>query len=125
LFREAWLQKFVDFGTDVGLMKFGDVIRLIGQHRSELTDGELLQIMQNHNVAHPVAWVLRHLDETFNTGTQELLALEKYGDENLLSGQMQSSAYVHVSGQSMRERLQSKSRGSVRPLAPVHPAVPG
>jgi hypothetical protein len=125
LFREAWLQKFVDFGTDVGLMKFGDVIRLIGQYRSELTDGELLQIMQKHDVAHSVAWVLRHLDETFNTSTQELLALEKYGDENLLSGQMQSSAYVRARGQSMRERLQSKSRGSVGPLAPVHPAVPG
>src|SRR5712691_9344309 len=43
LFREAWLQKFVDFGNDVSLMKFGDVVRLIDQHRDELTDGELLR----------------------------------------------------------------------------------
>jgi Uncharacterised nucleotidyltransferase len=119
LFREAWLQKFVDFGNDVGLMKFGDVIRLIDQDRNELTDGELLRIMQTHNVTDAVAWVLRHMDETFQTRTLELLALEKYGDEKLLSQQMQSSAYVSASGQPMRERLQSKARGSSPPVTPA------
>jgi hypothetical protein len=113
LFREAWLQKFVDFGNDVGLMKFGDVIRLIDRDRNELTDGELLRIMQTHRVTDAVAWVLRHMDETFQTRTLELLALEKYGDEKLLASQMQSSAYVGAWGQSMRERLQSKARGSL------------
>ena len=113
LFREAWLQKFVDFGTDVGLMKFGDVIRLIDRDRNELTDGELLRIMQTHRVTDAVAWVLRHMDETFQTRTLELLALEKYGDEKLLASQMQSSAYVGAWGQPMRERLQSKARGSL------------
>ena len=120
LFREAWLQKFVDFGTDVGLMKFGDVLRLIDQNHDELTNGELLRIAEIHNVIHPVAWVLRHLDETFQTRTQKLFALEKYGDEELLASQMQSSAYVRASGQSMRERLQSKTRGAVRPAEPAH-----
>src|SRR5215467_2282791 len=90
LFREAWLQKFVDFGTDVGLMKFGDVLRLIDQNHDELTDGELLRIMQTHSVTNAVAWVLRHMDNTFQTRTLELLALEKYGDERLLASQMQS-----------------------------------
>jgi len=120
LFREAWLQKFVDFGTDVGLMKFGDVIRLIDRDRNELTDGELLRIMQTHRVTDAVAWVLRHMDETFQTRTLELLALEKYGDEKLLASQMQSSAYVGAWGQSMRERLQSKARGSLREVAHAH-----
>jgi Uncharacterised nucleotidyltransferase len=120
LFREAWLQKFVDFGTDVGLMKFGDVIRLVDHNRSELTDGELLRIMETHNVTDPVAWVLRHLDETFQTRTMELLGLQEYGDEKLLASEMQSSAYVRTSGQSMRERLQSKTRGSEHPVAPPH-----
>ncbi len=120
LFREAWLQKFVDFGTDVGLMKFGDVIRLIDRDRYELTDGELLRIMQTRRVTDAVAWVLRHMDETFQTRTLELLALEKYGDEKLLASQMQSSAYVGAWGQSMRERLQSKARGSLREVAPAH-----
>jgi len=120
LFREAWLQKFVDFGNDVGLMKFGDVIRLIDRDRNELTDGELLRTMEAHKVTHPVAWVLHRLDETFRTHTLELLALEKHGDEELLASQMQSSAYVRAFGQSMRERLQSKARGSSRPVAPAH-----
>jgi len=120
LFREAWLQKFVDFGSDVGLMKFGDVIRLVDRDREELTDGELLRIMETHNVTHPVAWVLRHLDETFHTDMLELLGLEKHGGEELLVSQMQSSAYVGAWGQSMRERLQSKTRGSARPAAPPH-----
>jgi hypothetical protein len=120
LFREAWLQRFVDFGNDVGLMKFGDVIRLIDRDRDELTDGELLRIMEAHNVTHPVAWVLRHLDETFQTRTLELLALEKYGDEELLVGQMSSRGYVGAWGQSMRERLQSKDRSSSRPVTPAH-----
>ncbi len=120
LFREAWLQKFVDFGTDVGLMKFGDVIRLIDQNRNELTSGELLRIMEIQRVTHAVAWVLRHLDETFQTRTLELFALETHGDNELLASQMQSSAYVYAWGQSMRERLQSKARGSSRPAAPAH-----
>ena len=62
----------------------------------------------------------RHMDETFHTRTLELLALEKHGDEKLLATQMQSSGYVGASGQSMRERLQSKARGSLRPEVPAH-----
>jgi hypothetical protein len=120
LFREAWLQKFVDFGSDVGLMKFGDVIRLLDRNRNELADGELMRIMQSNNITDAVAWVLRRLDETFQTRSLELLSVEKYGDEGLLVGQMQSSAYVGAWGQSMRERLQSKSRGSLRPATPAH-----
>jgi hypothetical protein len=120
LFREAWLQKFVDFGSDVSLMKFGDVIRLINRDRDDLAGDELLGVMESHNVTHPVAWVLRRLDETFQTHTLELLALEKHGDEKLLASQMQSSGYVASSDQSMRERLQSKTRGSSRPVAPAH-----
>jgi hypothetical protein len=120
LFREAWLQKFVDFGSDVSLMKFGDVIRLVDRDRDELTGDQLLRIMEAHNVTHAVAWVLRHLDETFQTRTLELFALEKHGDEELLASQMQSSAYVHAWGRSMRERLQSKARGSSRSVAPTH-----
>lgn len=118
LFREAWLEKFVDFESDVGLMKFGDVIRLIDRDQAELTDGELLRTMESHRVLDAVAWVLRRLDETFHTRTLELLALEKHGDEKLLASQMQSSGYVRTSGQSMRKRLQSKNRGSLRPVAP-------
>ncbi len=120
LFREAWLQKFVDFGNDVGLMKFGDVIRLIDYNRNESTNGELLRVMEANNVTHPVAWVLRRMDETFQTRTLELLALEKHGDEELLASQMQSSAYVGAWSQSMRERLQSKARSPVSPAAPAH-----
>jgi Uncharacterised nucleotidyltransferase len=119
LFREAWLQKFVDLGNDVSLMKFGDVIRLVERDRNELIDGELQRTMDAHKVTHPVAWVLRHLDETFHTRTLELLALEKRGDEELLASQMQSSGYVGAWGQSMRERLHSKSRSSLRQAAPA------
>jgi hypothetical protein len=71
-------------------------------------------------VTHPVAWVLRHLDETFHTDMLELLGLEKHGGEELLVSQMQSSAYVGAWGQSMRQRLQSKTRGSARPAAAPH-----
>jgi hypothetical protein len=119
LFREAWLQKFVDVGSDVSLMKFGDVIRLIDQKRSQLTDGELLGTTKANNVTDAVAWVLRHMDEIFHTSTLEMFALQKQGDEELLASQMQSSGYVGAWGQSMRERLQSKVRGAARPV-PAH-----
>jgi hypothetical protein len=119
LFREAWLQKFVDFGGDVGLMKFGDVIRLINRYGDELSDGELLRIMETHNVTDAVAWVLRNMDETFHSRTAELLGLEKRGDEELLVSKMQSSGYVGAWGQSMRERLQNKNRKSAVPVATV------
>lgn len=121
LFREAWLQKFVDFGIDVGLMKFGDVIRLIDRDRAELITGDLLSILESHNLAHPVAWVLRRLDETFQTQTLKMLGLGDYGDEELLASQMQSGAYVRASGQPMRERLHSKTRGSSPPTAKAQP----
>ena len=78
--------------------------------------------METHNVMDAVAWVLRHLDETFHTRTLELLALEKHGDEELLANQMRSSGYVSPWGQSMRERLQSKTRGSLRSAASTHSA---
>jgi hypothetical protein len=120
LFREAWLQKFVDFGNDVGLMKFGDVIRLVDRDGKELADGKLLRIMETHKVTDAIAWVLRHTDETFHTGTLELLGLENRGDEQLLASQMQSKGYVNASATSMRERLQSKARGSLLPAAPAH-----
>jgi hypothetical protein len=123
LFREAWLQKFVEFGTDVGLMKFGDVLRLIGRNQKDLTDGQLIRIMQTHCVTDAVAWVLRRMDETFQTGTLELLSLEQHADEQSLTAQMQSSAYVRASDQSMRERLQSKTRDSSRPAAPGQPGT--
>src|SRR5207249_580528 len=107
-------------GTDVGLMKFGDVIRLIDRNQNKLTDSELLRIMQTHGVTDAVAWVLRHMDETFHTHAVELLALEKHGNEKLLRSQMRSPGYVNAWSESMRGRLQSKSRGSVRPVAPAH-----
>jgi len=119
LFREAWLQKFVDFGSDVGLMKFGDVIRLIDQNLKELTDGTLRRIIEAHNVGHAIAWVLANMDETFQTNTLQLLALEKYGDEQLLANQMDSKGYVSALGQSMRGRLQSKARGSLPAEVPA------
>lgn len=119
LFREAWLQKFVEFGTDVGLMKFGDVIRLIDRNQNELANAELMQIMQTYRVTDAVAWVLRRMDETFQTRALELLSLAQHGEEKLLASHMQSSAYVRASNQSMRERLQSKTRGSSRPAAPA------
>lgn len=112
LFREAWLQKFVEVGTDVSLMKFGDVIRLVDRYRNELVHGELSRIMEIHNMTHPVAWVLRHMDDTFRTSTLELLGLGNSGDEKWLSSQMQSSGYVRPFSQSMRQRLQSKTRCS-------------
>jgi hypothetical protein len=119
LFREAWLQKFVDFGNDVGLMKFGDVIRLIDYYRAELGNGELLRVIETHKVTDPVAWVLRRLDDTFQTHALELLSLESHGDEQLLASQLQASGYVRASGRSMRERLQSKARGSIREVTPL------
>jgi len=104
----------------VSLMKFGDVIRLFDQHHNDLVDGELLRTMDVHHVTDSVAWVLRHMDETFHTHAVESLALEKHGDEKRLAAQMSSSGYVRASDQSMRERLQSKGRGSSRSAAPAH-----
>jgi hypothetical protein len=76
--------------------------------------------MEANNVTHAIAWVLGHTDETFHTRTMELLGLEKHGDEKLLASQMQSKGYVSALDQSMRERLQSKARGSLLPTAAAH-----
>jgi hypothetical protein len=76
--------------------------------------------MEAQNVAHAVAWVLGNADETFHTNMLQLLALEQRGDEQLLANQMHSRGYVNALGQSMRERLQSKARGSLLTAAPAH-----
>src|SRR5437899_1550506 len=68
----------------------------------------------NVDVANSLTWT----KSPFVVPVEE--ALEKHGDEELLASQMQSSAYVSASGQPMRERLQSKARGSLRPVAPTH-----
>jgi hypothetical protein len=75
--------------------------------------------MQTNHLTHPVAWVLRNLDETFQTKTAELLALQDYGDEQLLASQMSAGGYISLSGQSMRERLQNKNRGSSTSVTPA------
>jgi hypothetical protein len=118
LFREAWLQKFVDFGNDVTLMKFADVVHLLERDHDALTDGELRRTMESHKVTHAVAWVLRQLDETFQTQTLKDLSLDEYGDEQLLASQTQSSGYVRPRGESMRERLHRKLRTPVREDSP-------
>ncbi len=95
-------------------MKFGGVIRLLDRNPNELTDSKL-RTMEAYSVTQAVAWVLGHLDDAFHTHTLELLPLEKYGDEVLLAGQMRSGGYVDTWG----ERLQSKTRGPLRPVAPA------
>lgn len=114
LLREAWIEKWMDFGYDVTLMKFGDVLRLFQQERAVLCAPAFRQLLAETGCERPVAWVLAHLDRTFGSDCLPALGLADCVDEDWL-------AEVHpVQGAgrrwlgSMRERLQSKDRHRLR-----------
>ncbi len=118
LLREAWIDKWVDFGYDVTLMKFGDVLRLFQQDRDVLCTASFRRLLVDTGCDRPVSWVLAHLDRTFDSDCLTALDLADCVDEDWL-------AAVHpVQGAgrrwlgSMRERLCTKDRHRLRVAEP-------
>lgn len=110
LFREAWLVNWMEYGIDVSLMKFGDVIRLFRRHREELTDGSLESLLRRHQVTEPVLWVLEHLDRTFGTDTVAALGLEGEVEDSWLAAAHPDRGRERTWTGDMRQRLHHRER---------------
>jgi hypothetical protein len=110
LFREAWLEQWVELELDVTLAKFGDVIRLLDAHTKELGNGRLAALAEDHGVAAPVAWVLEHADRALGTATVARVGLEGRADEDSLAAAHPSHGRERRWTGTMRERLWAKDR---------------
>lgn len=110
LFREAWLELWVELELDVSLMKFGDVIRWFAGHRQQLAGGRFARLLEKYGVVEPVAWVLEHTDRSFGTGMTAELGLEHRVDENWLSRAHPAYGKEREWRGTMRERLWAKDR---------------
>ena len=113
LFREAWLEQWVDLELDVSLMKFGDVIRLYEAHQAELSDGRFTAFLETYGIAQPVAWVLEHTDRTFGTRMVESLGLGGRVEENWLASAHPSYGKERKWRGTMRKRLWAKDRSAL------------
>lgn len=118
LLREAWIDKWVDFGYDVTLMKFGDVLRLFNRERHHLATPAFRKLLDECGCARPVAWVLAHLDRTFSSDTLGALDLADQVDEDWLNAVHPVPGGERRWLGSMRQRLQSKDRRRLQPAQP-------
>lgn len=118
LFREAWLRKFAEAGTDVTLMKFADVLRLVERGAAEIKRGDLSRWLDRHAAADAVAWVLAQVDEVFGARTRSELGLDGRGEEGALAAELRAPGYWRGWSGTMRERLHAKDRGRLLERAP-------
>jgi hypothetical protein len=110
LFREAWMEQWLEQELDVSLMKFGDIIRLFRTHAEELSGGRYAALLDSLGVAEPVAWVLEHTDRTFGTGMIAALGLGGRVSDKWLATAHPSSGQEREWRGSMRERLWARNR---------------
>ena len=112
LFREAWIERWVNIQQDVNLMKFFDVIQLYYSNEDYFSSDLFRDLLDKYDINRPVYWVLEHMDRTFSTDAVKRMKLQKYSDEDFLF-----SANGNLSGPkewygSMRDRLHTKDRTS-------------
>ena len=110
LFREAWFERWVGWGKDVTLMKFGDVVRLWQTYQHSLMETELPQTLENFGIMDPVLWVLEHLDRTLHTNIVATLGMEGRVTEEWLASAYGPDRKLRKWKGTMRERLHCKDR---------------
>lgn len=113
LFREAWLEQWIELGYDVNLMKFGDVIRLYRAHREHLVQPAFMDMLQRYDIVQPMQWVTEHLDRTFHLDVTDSLGFDQTVDEAWLASAQASRGTERSWSGTMRDRLQSKARASL------------
>jgi hypothetical protein len=110
LFREAWFDKWLKYGKDVNLTKFGDVIRVWDTYHDYFIDGQFVSLIREYQLLEPILWVLEHLDRTFGLGMVNALGLEGQVTEDWLASSHNPGGGVRVWKGTMRQRLHSKDR---------------
>ena len=110
LFREAWLEKWIELAKDVNLSKFADVIRLWRTDGHDMMRAGFRKQLVDLEAVQPVLWVLEHLDRTFGMEIVKAIGLEgDTSDDWLFSARASGGALRRWPG-TMRQRLHCKDR---------------
>ncbi len=110
LFREAWIEVWLEWGQDVNLSKFADVVRLWNNYQSVINSADFIQTIEEFGIVEPILWVLEHLDRTLHTGIVPALGLEGKVTESWLFSAGSTDGKKRQWHGTMRERLHSKNR---------------
>ncbi len=112
LFREAWLERWLETGQDVNLAKFTDLYRLWYRWRDELA-GRLARLAATTTIGEPLAWVLAHGDRSFGTDLLRELRLTRFLNEEFLHSVCGADGKRLTWDGDMEQRLRAKDRGYV------------
>ena len=109
LFREAWLERWLETGQDVNLAKFTDLYRLWYRYRGQLRT-DLAEMLGSSNIGEPLAWVATHADRAFSSNLLQELELAGYLDEDFLRTVCGTDGRHRSWDGDMDRRLQAKDR---------------
>lgn len=110
LFREAWIDKWLDLEQDVNLIKFADVIRLWRYRQDTLDTDEFRELLKSLEIVEPVAWVLVHLDQTLGTSIAKALEVNRCVSQDFLNSAGNLEERQRRWRGTMRDRLQARNR---------------
>lgn len=110
LFREAWIERWLNEGEDVNLVKFVDMCRLWATYEQTLATPEFRAVIARYELADPLAWVLEHLDRVMGTEVVAAAGLAGVVDPDRLNSAYRSGGGLVRWRGTMRERLWKKDR---------------
>jgi hypothetical protein len=110
LFREAWIERWLDEGQDVNLVKFADMLRLWRAHQESLRQPEFRAILERFEIMDPISWVVEHLDRVMGSNVAAALGLRGRVSAEWLASAYESGGGTRRWHGTMRERLWAKDR---------------
>ena len=113
LFREAWIEKWVELEQDVNLIKFADVLRFWRAYQPSLATADSRERIAELGIAMPVAWVLSHLDRLFGTAVSAEFGLDASATHEWLASAGATRGKQRSWSGDMRARLISRHRGEL------------
>jgi hypothetical protein len=121
LFREAWIERWLDEGQDVNLVKFTDMLRLWRAYGTTLAGTEFRDTVDRFGIADPLSWVVWHLDQLLGTDVLAATGLRGRTDEEWLTSAYRPGGGLYRWQGGMRQRLWAKDRKALRVDAAVVP----
>lgn len=110
VFREAWLAQSTNFGLEVDLAKFSDLLHGFHKERTEIFDGGFVDLIDEFELGEPVLWVLEHLERTLHPGILDALGWAELASEEWLASAQGFGGKRLTWRGTMRERLWSRDR---------------
>lgn len=109
LFKHAWVEHLQKWQNDVNIIRFADTLLFWEKFKNEIKDEVKTIIIDNH-LNKPVIWVLKHLDDIFDTNIVNELELDKIDDDNWYQSAGDKSGNVRIWNGNMIDRLWVKDK---------------